>query len=296
MSRKKRDKKKQKRNARAASGSRRGARRRKLRLWLLYSLLLLAVIATGVVLSLTVLFKIDIIEVTGESRYDPAEIIRASGIEEGQNLFLCKTREGQAAVEQAMPYIETAIITRKIPGTIQIAVTEAIPSGALESEGNYVVISGRGKILSVVESPPEDLPLIRGLKLKSTQPSAMVDYDDENTERILADITAAIQNNQMDKIREIDLTNLYSPQLDYEGRITIKLGIPSSYDVLDYRLRTAMKVLSGPGMKDTDRGVLDVSLADETDKSYFRPDYDIASSQTTGKSSAPGGEGSAPAV
>ena len=70
---------------------RKSARRRKIRLWLLYFLMTVCILCIGIALSLTVLFKIDTIEVVGETRYDTDQIIALSGIEKGQNLFLCKT-------------------------------------------------------------------------------------------------------------------------------------------------------------------------------------------------------------
>ena len=49
---------------------------------------LIKIIAAAITLSLTVLFKISTIEVTGTSRYSVEDIIKESGISEGNNLFL----------------------------------------------------------------------------------------------------------------------------------------------------------------------------------------------------------------
>ena len=77
------------------------------------------------------LFKIDTIQVVGESRYDPQEIISLSGVEKGENLITIDTAEGEAAIMSRMPYLETVRIKRKIPSTVNIEVTEAQAAGCI---------------------------------------------------------------------------------------------------------------------------------------------------------------------
>ena len=62
-------------------------RRRRRRMFFFYIFLFLAVIGTAVTLSLTVLFRVERIEVQGESRYSAEQIVQASGLETGGNLF-----------------------------------------------------------------------------------------------------------------------------------------------------------------------------------------------------------------
>ena len=48
---------------------------RKLKIGVLYTVMILAILTAGIAIGATVLFKIDTIQVVGESRYDPQEII-----------------------------------------------------------------------------------------------------------------------------------------------------------------------------------------------------------------------------
>lgn len=258
-------------------GVKRRPRRKKRRMWLFYIIMLLVVLGVGVALSLTVLFKIDTIVVTGDTRYDKEEIIALSGIEKGQNLFLCKASDGSAAIEQAMPYIESAQINRKIPSKIEIHITEAVASGVIETDGKYVLISSGGKILEYVEKPVEGLPIIKGISLKSTELAASVEYSDDDTQRILQEITESTTRNEITEISEIDLSNPLSPTLLYDNRVTLKLGLPSD---IDYKLRTAVVILREKIGKE-ERGVLDLSLTVDDNKSVFTPDYVNSSSNAS---------------
>lgn len=57
---------------------------RKLKIGVLYTVMILAILTAGIAIGATVLFKIDTIQVVGESRYDPQEIISLSGVEKGK--------------------------------------------------------------------------------------------------------------------------------------------------------------------------------------------------------------------
>ena len=249
---------------------RKSARRRKIRLWLLYFLMTVCILCIGIALSLTVLFKIDTIEVVGETRYDTDQIIALSGIEKGQNLFLCKTQEGSEAIEHAMPYIETAEITRSLPSKIQIHITETVPVGLVEYAGQYVVISSSGKVLETTATEIENLPVIKGLEIQSAELGSVMEYQDETVKDILEDITQAITATGMQDIKEIDLTSPTNPKLNYQDRILIKLGQPID---LVIKLRNAMVALQPEHIQTYERGTLDLSLTAEDGRSFFNPDY-----------------------
>ena len=122
---------------------------RKLKIGVLYTVMILAILTAGIAIGATVLFKIDTIQVVGESRYDPQEIISLSGVEKGENLITIDTAEGEAAIMSRMPYLETVQIKRKIPSTVNIEVTEAQAAGCIAYQNQYVIISGSGKVLEL---------------------------------------------------------------------------------------------------------------------------------------------------
>ena len=100
----------------------------------------LFVVVAAVTLSLTVLFKIDTIQVTGSSRYPAQQIVSISGIVQGENLFLAKTKEARTAIESQLPYIKAATVSRQLPATIVIHVEDDTAKGAIAYEGQYALI------------------------------------------------------------------------------------------------------------------------------------------------------------
>ena len=63
-------------------------RRRRGRFGVLYKLLCFLLIFSALVAGCVVFFRVDQVTVTGSDRYTAQEIIAASGVEQGDNLFL----------------------------------------------------------------------------------------------------------------------------------------------------------------------------------------------------------------
>ena len=260
-------------------------RRRRRALLLFYCFTFITVIAAAVALSLTVLFKIDTIQVVGTSRYSAEEVIRAGGIQKGENLFLAKTAEAGAKVQQKLPYICTAKVSRRLPAKIVITVSEEPVSGALKYNGKYAVIGTSGKILELADKMPENCPSIQGLKLSKVEVGKCIVYDDKTQQTAFQDISAAIAGTKLEKVTGIDLSVPYKMQIVYDKRITMNLGLASD---LNYKLRFAKSILDGGNFKSDERGVLDLSVAADNEHAYFDPDYgtnSTASSNTAQNSS-----------
>ena len=281
--------------ARRAPGAR--ARRRRRRLRVFYLFLFLAVLAAAVALSLTVLFRIDTIQVTGSSRYAQQEIVADSGIKTGENLFLAKTKDAEKNLEQKLPYIGKATVSRRFPAKIVIDVREAPVSGAVSHEGKYVLIAADGKALELVDKPPESCPVVAGLSLSAAAPGKPIAYSDPDTKELYTGLAQALENSGIGKITKIDVGDPYKLLAEYDGRITLNLGLPSD---LDFKLRFAKSVLESKkdtgekSIGDDEKGVLNLSGAKEENRAYFDPDAVVSSapaSQASG--SAPAGSAQA---
>ena len=63
-------------------------------------------ICAAVVMALTLFFRVDTIEVTGTERYTEKDVIEASGIQLGDNLFLLNKYEAARSIAEQLPYID----------------------------------------------------------------------------------------------------------------------------------------------------------------------------------------------
>ena len=116
--------------------------------------------------------------------------------------------------------------------------------------------------------------MIKGAAIKEAELSEEIVLEDETVLTLISDIETARAAAGLASVTELDLTNPVSPTITYDGRIIIKLGMPTD---LEYKLQTAVAVLTSEDMKTAQRGTLDVSLAAEKGRSYFKPEYGTAS-------------------
>lgn len=252
------------REKRRAAASRK-ARRRKRLLLIFYLVTFLIAIGAAVVLSITVLFRIDTIQVTGQSRYTEQEIVQMSGIKVGENLFLADTATAKQQIEEKLPYIGRAKVSRRLPAKILITVEEAEISGAVEYGGGYAIVSPEGKVLEITSAIPEGYSLIEGLDLKSADLGKKIVYEDPEKQEMFTELAQSLAEHGIAPITRMDLTNLYDIVVEYDGRITMEFGLPSD---IDFKVRFAKTILSEPDMADA-QGVLDLSYCKESNRANF---------------------------
>ena len=146
-------------------------------------ILILAVVIAGVALSLTVFFNISSIEVDGSSRYSDSEIIAASGVNNGDNLFLTKKDKAADRISQALPYTGNITIRKSLPGTLKITVEDSKIEAAVVSGGRFYLINSDLKVLDSAPSRKRMIALInQHNKLESAAKAAEKNEAEEKAE------------------------------------------------------------------------------------------------------------------
>lgn len=112
-------------------------------------------------------FAVSEIMTSGGKRRGPEDIASIAGIAKGQNVFSIDLDAARRRLA-ADPWIETAELTRQLPGTISIRVTEREASGIVAmAEGTYLVTRD-GLVIKRVESgDPLDYHVVTGILLKT---------------------------------------------------------------------------------------------------------------------------------
>lgn len=127
-------------------------------------------ICGAIVAALSLFFKADQIFVTGTSRYSQQQVLQASGIRQGGNLFLLNKHQAAAAITDQLPYVESVRIRRQLPNALRIEITECTHPLALEQDGALWLLNGNGKLIDKLQpGQGESCPLVTGLTLTSPQ-------------------------------------------------------------------------------------------------------------------------------
>ena len=92
-------------------------------------------------------FRVQDIEVVGAQSYTAEEIIEASGVEKGDNLFFINRFNGASNIFSRLPFVDFASIERRMPSTVVITVEEAKAAACLNWQGQSWMITAAGKLL-----------------------------------------------------------------------------------------------------------------------------------------------------
>ncbi|MDO4419627.1 MAG: FtsQ-type POTRA domain-containing protein [Ruminococcus sp.] len=252
--------------------------RRKVRRVLVYALIVLAILTVGIILSMTVLFKTENIEVNVPNNfYSSQDIISASGLHYQDNIFMAGKARAEAKLQEKFPYIKSASVTAVIPDTIKIDITLSTPSFAVKTDKLTYIANEDCKVLEVTSTQDEaDVPLIEGVAVKDAKAGEILEFESGIVKDSLAEMFSFAKEKGYKKITRVDIdtqtthsgTETLEIRYVYDDRIVIYLGIPEN---ISYKMQTAHTIINEKlDVNNTVlTGELDVSQSYDTKKSYF---------------------------
>ena len=223
----------------------------------------LSVVVTA---SLTVLFKVDRVDVQGNTRYTADEIILKSELKTGDNLFLTDVGDAPDKLYSAFPYIETVKVSRKLPGRLLITVTEAEEFAAVSVEGGYRIINENGRLL---EQAADNKGLLK-VQCAVEEAAARESIVKAETLKSLNELSEFIKQLEFEGVSGISLESEFSIRVIYKDRIEIKLG---TMIYADLKLRHCQVRIQELEATDQNRkGTMDCSFyTPENPKAVFAP-------------------------
>ena len=291
-----REKRKKRRLTRAALKRRRMLRR------LMAFVTLLAVIAAGVYLTMTMLFKIGTIQVqTADGTvvqevggYSSSQILQALGVQTEENIFSFDPAAKEAELEKQFPLLENIRVERDYPNTVVVRTNAAAAVYAMQTSGGWLSLSAGLKILDKDSAQP-DLIILCGGEPVSTTPGTQLEFEtgpsgpssgsaasdsaasseagpptDKRLESLNTLLTALDSSELGADVTRIEFEDPEQMAFLYQGRISVLLG---TLNELDYKLRLAKYVLlneDGKGCSPTDTGMLDLSHLSASSSRKFR--------------------------
>jgi len=221
----------------------------------------LAIVIVGFFLALSVIivpiifftvFRVKNVQLEGSTLYTQEEIMEASGIENGENLFFANVEKGAQAVEKNLPYADNVTIKKKLPNTLVFYVETTDCAYAVEvSPGTYALTNSELKVLEISGVIPENVVPIVGanpvlydlgeklaFNVKADAETTEAEVEDEETSRpavdqtfnLISEITTAISEYGIKDINLINISSNTNIYLIYQKRIVLRLGDSSDID------------------------------------------------------------------
>ena len=216
----------------------------------------------SVILVMSLFFEIGKIDVVGNSLYTDKQILDASGIQLGDNLFFINRIGAGSRVVVKLPYVDAVQITRGLPNRITIVVHESNAVGYVRLGDELWSVSGMGKYLGTVsKADAQYMAEIVGISTADASVGEKLIAEGENAEKAeyLLEILEQIQARGLAaKITGIDITDVSNPVLEYDLRFTVRFG---ERDNTEYKFGKLVAAVDELGANDA--GTLDLSFDDK---------------------------------
>lgn len=177
----------------------------------------LTVLIAGFILSLSGLFTVDSIEVQGNAHYSTEEIINMSHAVPGRNIIYHANKDEITSYLENNPYIKKAVVTRKLPSTLVITVTERSEKLAFKYDDDYLILDEDGILLKKTRNVPK-VTLVEGNVVNRIKLGEVIGTEDD--ERL---------TDTLSLIKAASKADMYFVRVDMSTRRMVRAYI---YDTL----------------------------------------------------------------
>ena len=224
-------------------------------------------VVLGIIFLMSVLLRVSEIRVEGNEHYTDQEIINATGLETGDNIFFFDKFSTIGRAYTKLPYLEEVTVERHLPGTLTIRVVESKALAYLYVDGEEGTIDRTCKILGkAVEGESEALIPIYGIQPGTLMIGEKLQRADGNEERV--DYLAALLDQLVERglaaeTKWIDFTDSNKVFFKYGEKYQVVIGKGEN---VEHKFAMVMSVLSQ--LQEGDVGTIDVSRGE---KAHFIP-------------------------
>ena len=252
-----------------------------------WKLVSMAAVVAAVFLGLSVFFRVDTITVAGADKYSAWMIRQASGVTTGDALLSIGEARVASRIIDKLPYIDQVKVGVRLPGTVEIQVTELQVTYSIEDEmGAWWLISSSGRAIEPVSLEKAlGYTRVEGLNIRTPEaggqvtaiPGKIIDPGegtavemdqsdaDQQLNALIEVLTGLEKHRIIGQVAKIDMTSVTDIKLEYPQLLTVRLGNDQRLDYKLGYLAAAVEKLEG-----SLSGELDLTL-EYTEDAVFTP-------------------------
>ena len=159
----------------------------------LYGLAFVAAVAGIIAFMMSPFFDIKGTVVEGNKYYSAEEISNIAGVRTGENIFLHADKDALKANLLKDPYFTDVKISRRLPSTIKIKVTEREQVACIVYGNEFVVIDVNGIVLRKTNVDPKQTTLT-GLTISKMTKGEAVEVEETRTLQHMLEMLASMKN------------------------------------------------------------------------------------------------------
>ena len=238
------------------------------------AILLFIAVVTGIVLSLTIFFKIEDIEIKGLLEiYTKQEVAAASGLKKGDNILRFSVYNTRNRICRELPYISEVVIKRVLPSTVVISVKEEDTALVLVSKEGSLIVTKDLKILSTAGAYPGKSMMIYGIEPTNRKPGEKVTSDNSDALDALRQLISHLAElDLLSDTTAVNTADRLNISLVMKSKVLVRFGTAGDIE----RKCLMLAEMMNNQLEESDTGILDLSVSG---KATFAPRDDLEMAQ-----------------
>jgi len=188
----------------------------------------LALVGVMILVGISIFTRINHIIISGTSIYTPEQIAEASGVTRGDNLLYINTLSVSQSIRRELPYIDTVEISRSLPDTILITVTESTAVAFIMFSGDTFIIDSGGRVLEKTQANPgNNLIEVRGVTLSEATVGNPLKSElgaEPNLQSMQNILVTMQREGIIDDVDYLDVSNITNIYFGYRGIYRVIIG------------------------------------------------------------------------
>ena len=187
-------------------------------------------------------FNVTAIEVINNNKLNNDEIIMASGLVKGENIFIINISDLENNLTK-LPYIKEVDIKRSLPNKIIMNIKERTDFMIISYIGSFLYLDNEGVLINIsITRENKNIPIINGLQINNPQlGDKLLLNDDENIDDIVNFLKLSNVVGLYDEINEIEFINNKDINFRLETGTTVAFG---GLNNVKYKLRFVVEIIN----------------------------------------------------
>ncbi|HEX2052205.1 MAG TPA: FtsQ-type POTRA domain-containing protein [Actinomycetota bacterium] len=174
------------------------------------------------------------VEGNTESRVSTRQVVRASGVEVGDQLVAIST-EQVAARLQKLPWVQEARVERILPSTLRISISERMPDLVVETGQGRFLVDRDGLVLQEGSAP---LIVLRDLPLNAVVPGVRIGTPEFTS---AARILHSLPSDVASRVASVSAPSIDQIRIETRGGPVIYYGAAEQMEEKNYAAETLLK-------------------------------------------------------
>jgi len=212
------------------------------------------IILITLVIMICPVFYISNINITGLENLKKEQIIKDIELDNNTtNIFAFNSIKSKNILEKS-PYIQNIKITKKLPDTINIDITERKIRGYVPYMNSYLYISDEGRVIDVQTSYEKQLPVVVGLNFSNFTLGEILSVDNKEAFDVVVELSKLMTKYKiLEQVIKVDVLKPKDLHL-YVNNIDVLFG---TFDDLNWKISTLNEIIKKIPVED--KGFLDIS-------------------------------------